>query len=375
MIWSEEGCQTESFPLGDVLVYLTPQREYSNGFSILVRIPNRIVETVKRSRSILGIFKKGKYNLIFVRNSVFDGLLAIYIKRKYKIPLVFELSSPLEQEWESFKIEPKKPKLLYYLMANLTTLIRVYIMKKADLILPTTRWFEEGLISRGIVASKLMPYPNGVDIESFSSKDGEDICKKYLLSNSKVIIYIGIMDKVRYLDVLIKAFSKVKGEIGKVMLLMVGEGNDRENLQRLVEELGLSDDVIFTGQVPQSDVPNFIAAADIGVSPVPPLSFYKVSSPIKMLEYMAIGKPVVANEEIFEHKEVLEESGGGILVPFTPEAFAEAMIELLGNPEKAVEMGRRGGEWVTKNRSFEVLARRLEKRYFEILPGEASETN
>jgi glycosyltransferase involved in cell wall biosynthesis len=85
-----------------------------------------------------------------------------------------------------------------------------------------------------------------------------------------------------------------------------------------------------------------------------------------MFEYMAGSKPVVANEEIPEHKEVLSESGGGILTPFIPEAFADAIIELLESPEKANEMGRRGREWVSNNRSYEVLAQQVEVTYFSL---------
>ena len=107
VIWSYERHQAEPFFFNDVLVYITPWRQYSTDsfIFILASIPNRIMDTVRRMRCILAIFKKDKYNLILVRNSIFDGLLAIYIKRRYKITLVFELSSPLEQEWESFKIE------------------------------------------------------------------------------------------------------------------------------------------------------------------------------------------------------------------------------------------------------------------------------
>ena len=113
----------------------------------------------------------------------------------------------------------------------------------------------------------------------------------------------------------------------------------------------------------------YIAAADIGVSPVPPLSFYKISSPVKMFEYMAVAKPVVANEETFEHREVIEQSGGGILVPFTAEAFACAIIELLANPKRANEMGGKGYEWVVNNRSYQILGRRIEQAYIRLVGG------
>ena len=147
---------------------------------------------------------------------------------------------------------------------------------------------------------------------------------------------------------------------------MVGDGNDKSNLERLVKDLGIKDDVVFTGQVYFHEVPNFIAAADIWVSPIPPLDFFKLSSPIKMFEYMAMGKPVVANEEIPEQKEVIQESGGGDLVKFENNAFTEGIIKLLDNPGMAEEMGKKGKEWVERNRSYDVLAHQLEKRYFEL---------
>jgi glycosyltransferase involved in cell wall biosynthesis len=80
-----------------------------------------------------------------------------------------------------------------------------------------------------------------------------------------------------------------------------------------------------------------------------------------------MAKPVVASEEILDHREILEQSGGGILVPFTPEAFAKAIIYLLDNPAQAAEMGKRGREWVKQNRSYEILGRQLEQYYVEVI--------
>ncbi len=356
----------QQFCLKGAKVYDVPYRHYVPGNSLPARILNRIPNVMRRMLTILNIFREGEHNLVFVRDELSDGLIAVYLKRRYRIPFVYELSNPPEQRLGGFRIEPRRPRLLHYLVLRFYTWLELRIVKKADLVLTTTKWFEDGLVRKGIPKSKLMAHHNGVDIDSFVNIDGTDIRSRYHLADSKVIVYVGTMDKRRYLNVLITAFSKVRVAIENVRLLMVGEGSDGDHLRRLAAELGIRDDVIFTGQVRQSGVPGFIAAADIGVSPVPPFSFYKVSSPIKMFEYMAMAKPVVANGEIFEHKEVLEESGGGIIVPFDPGAFANAIIELLDGPQRAVEMGRRGQEWVMKNRSYEVLARRLEKRYLEL---------
>ncbi len=365
---AEDSRTTQKTTHHGIQVYATPYVHYLNEHSLLGKIINRIPATFRKMRLALKVFKESKYDMVFVRNDTFDGLVSTYIKRKYKIPFVYELTNPLDQEWEEcYKIEGKKPLFLWYLMARIKALLKVYIMKKADLILLTTRWFEEGLTEKGISGAKLMPFPNGVDLETFSDKDGKDIRQQYHLGNSKVITYIGEITKARNLSVLINVFLKLKEQRRDVKLLMVGDGTDRKNLEQHTSELGIKDDVIFTGQVRQSEVPNFIAAAGIGVSPVPPLSFYRVSSPIKTLEYMAMAKPVVANEEIHEHEEIIKQSGGGILVSFASEAFASAIIKLLNDSEKAEEMGRQGHEWVVKNRSYEILARKLEERYIRLI--------
>lgn len=369
VILSEKHRSTRKFLFNGIHVYAVPYIHCLNNSLLSGKISNLTMTTFRKILLILQIFRKNKYryDIIFVRHDVIMGLLLLYIKHRYKISLIYELANPLEQRWEGYKIEGKKPKILYYSIANVSNLLEIFIMKKADLVLTTTRWFEEGLVKRGIPRAILMPYPNGIDIESFMMKNGNEVREKYHLGNSKVVIYIGAIAKSRFLNVLIRSFWEVKKEIEDVKLLMVGEGSDRKNLKRQAEVLGIKDDVIFTGQVAQSEVPNFIAAADVGVSPIPPLSFYKVSSPIKMLEYMALGKPVVANEEIPEQEEIIRESGGGILVKFEYESFANGLIDLLDNPDKAIEMGKKGQEWIMKNRTYEILARKLEEKYFDIL--------
>jgi glycosyltransferase involved in cell wall biosynthesis len=276
------------------------------------------------------------------------------------------MSNPIEQSWEIHKVYSKH-KYFWYFISKIKTRFIMHVLHKADLVLPTTKWMVDDFAKKGIERSKMMPFPNGIDTNRFSSANGVEIRKRYGLEDSKVIMYIGTMNKERHLDVLIHAFLRVRENKKNVKLLMVGDGTDKTNLERLAIDLGIKNDVIFTGQVYFDEIPNFIAAGDIGVAHVPPLDFYKLSSPIKMFEYLAMGKPVVANEEIPEQKEVMRESGGGVLVKFEAESFANEIMELLNNPERAKEMGERGREWVMGTRNYEILACLLEERYFKVL--------
>ena len=362
---SEVIKEVQETNFNDVRVFVVPCR-YSEGF---LKIVTTVLYALRRMRFLFNNFKKEKYNMVFVRDGIFDVFLALYLKRRYKIPFVFEMSNPIEQSWEFYKRYHSNRKYRGYIKPKIEAYILMHALHKADLVLPISKWLKEDFAKKEIERSKILPLPEGIDPDRFSDSDGEAIRRRYNLNDLKVVIYVGTIDAMRKLDVLIHAFSKVKKSIENVKLLMVGDGNDKSNLERLAGELGIKDNVVFTGQVYSHEVPNFIAAADIGVSPVPPLDFYKLSSPIKMFEYMAMGKPVVANEEIPEQKEVIEESGGGVLVKFDAESFADGIIELLDDPERAKEIGRKGHEWVVKNRSYEAMARQVEKRYFILLSG------
>jgi glycosyltransferase involved in cell wall biosynthesis len=353
------------FFIQNTRVYPLPQPRVK---SVLRRMARKVSAVLRKTRLAVNIVREHKCNLVFTREEdVFDGLIALYIKIRYRVPFVFELVSPLEMGWEIAKIEGRKPRFFWYALTGTAAFTRIAVMKHAGLILPTTGWFEDALVKKGIPGERLLPFPNGVDAEKFKPDGGQAIRDKYGLGKSGVVIYVGTMDKARRLAILIEALQIVKKQNRNVKLLMVGDGSDRQNLEALAARSGVARDVIFTGQIPQAEVPEFIAAADVALSAVPPLSFYICSSPIKLLEYMAAAKPVVANEEIMEQRKVLAASGGGILVPFTPEAFAGAIIDLLGNKTRAVRMGLNGRSWVTEYRSFDFLARRLEQRYLKLV--------
>ena len=147
---------------------------------------------------------------------------------------------------------------------------------------------------------------------------------------------------------------------------MVGDGDGRLLLEELSKSIGIEDNVIFVGEIPRSQVPEFITYADVCVSPIPPVPIFKVGSATKTIEYMAMGKPVIGND-IADQKEVINKSGGGICVRYEEEEFADAIIDLLNNPKKAEEMREKGREWVVRNRSYEILANNLEQRYFDLV--------
>ena len=367
VMWGSDPRESAYFYLNDIKVYTTPDIKYLPNNWPLADLLNLIPNTFRRMTIIRKILHREKFDLVFVRDFALDGIIAACNRKKNKIPFVFQLSNPLEYSWEIFREEIPKPlRFFNYIAITFHSFLVNKLLRKADLILAISKAHKEQLVMKGFAQSKILIYPSGVDIDSSVDVDSSNVRNRYQLEGYQTAIYIGSMAKVRHLDILIKAFRLVVMK-KNTKLLMVGEGSDKINLRRMAVAVGLENRIVFVGQVPQKDIPSYIAAADIGISPVPPLPFFKMSSPIKLFEYMAMAKPVIANEEITEHWEVLTQSNAGLLVPYTPEAFAQAIMELLDSPGKLAEMGLRGREWIVKNRSFEVLARQTEARFFELL--------
>jgi len=367
VIWISPYLETKEIKrikLNQVTIHLVPYYIHS---SIFGKIVNFVRFYMNEYNLLLKICNNEKYDLIQVRNDVFAALIAIYLKKKYNIPFVFQYSFP--KEVFKFEIIRKDHRYLFgYLFGLIQVSIQKYVLKKADFVFPISKWMESELIEDGYSKSKMMPLPMGVNPELFNiCIDSSKIRERYCLTDSTVLLYVGSMDKLRSLDPIIHAFSHVHETNPNTKLLMVGDGNDRLHLEELSAELGISKDIIFTGQVSYFDIPYFISASNICLSPISPIKIYKVSSPTKLFEYMVMGKPVVANEEIPEQKEVIEESGAGVLVKFQPQSFAYGILELLNDPKSSQVMGENGYKWVIINRSYECMARQVETIYLELL--------
>ncbi|GAG12373.1 unnamed protein product, partial [marine sediment metagenome] len=106
---------------------------------------------------------------------------------------------------------------------------------------------------------------------------------------------------------------------------------------------------------------------DISVSPIPPIPAYIVSSPTKIIESLGMAKPAVANEEIYDQKKVLKESNGGICVPYSEKAFADAISYLFNNPDIAQNMGKMGRKYIELHRDYHKLTYKVHQSYSYLL--------
>jgi len=219
------------------------------------------------------------------------------------------------------------------------------------------------LINRNIPGKKIITFPDGASIDRFVEKSDSQRSKK----KKQIITYIGTLDKLRNLGCLIHAFDSLVKQRSQVQLVIVGDGNDRKNLENIAKQLSLENKIKFTGNLPYEQIADVLAISDLGVSPIPPIEPFLLSSPLKVFEYLAAGIPVIGNEEILDQKMAITLSGGGIVVPYQVEAFAEAMMFLLDSPELSKQMKISGRDWIINNRDYKKLAIEIEKSLRELL--------
>jgi glycosyltransferase involved in cell wall biosynthesis len=323
---------------------------------------------LRNDARVFSLLAKRAYDFVQVKDKFLAALMALIAARLKGVPFCYWLSFPYP---EASLLAAKKPEAKYRVFywvrgIVLRTILYGVICRFADHIFVQSDEMKRSFMARGVPESRLTAVPMGVDLRDFG--DSPD-SRSNELADTQVILYLGSLGRARKLEFVLEAFKTVAAVVPGATLHFVGEADDAEDrtfLETRAAELGLADRVVFTGFLPRAAAISYLRRASVCVSPIPPTPIYDVASPTKILEYMAAGKPVVANDQP-DQRAVLEESGGGICTPYEPEAFARALIDILGNPEMAREMGRRGRSYLSAARTYEAISQRVEHQYRKVV--------
>ncbi len=226
-------------------------------------------------------------------------------------------------------------------------------LRNADMIFSTSEIMKKEVLN--YVNREVAVTPFGVDTEKFFPAKVESVFPE----TAKVIGVIKTLETVYGIDVLINAFPLVKKQYpGELKLLICGSGTKEKELKDLAESTGYSNDILFTGKIPQPDVPRYQNMIDIFVN-----VSLRESFGVAVVEAMACGKPVVATA-VGGLKEVVEDNVTGILVPpGNVEKTADAILDFLNHPEKALQFGKAGRERVLNRYDWEKNLDAIEVQY------------
>ncbi len=257
-------------------------------------------------------------DMIYERYSLWSTA-GVEAARKLGVPLVLEVNAPLLLEQERHRALD-----LY----DTAERIEHACMTGADAIVTVSRQMRDYAISRGAAADRVIVAGNAVDTNRF--RPNVTPADLGIPADAHVVGFTGSLKDWHGIDHLLEGFRIVRESLPNAHLLIVGDGPQRGWIEGFVRGARLRDAVTMTGWLPHEALPAAIAAMDVAVAPYPSLDqFY--FSPLKLFEYLAMGRPVVASG-IGQIAEVIAGGENGLLVPpGDPARLANAIVNLHGD--------------------------------------------
>ena len=284
--------------------------------------------------------------------------ISYILSKLLKIPNVIEINALVEDE---IALQGNVNDGLAW-VKSLKESFRGLFLKNGDMIVTVTDNIKDKIQKQfDLSHERIRTIPNGANTELFASLN-QDECRRDLNLDkySLNICFTGNLAPWQGVEFMIEAMPLVLKKIPNVGFIVVGVGDCLEELKKKVKELGIANNVIFTGWVDYQEVPRYINTSDICVAPLTIGRERSGSSAIKIYEYMACGKPVVASN--VPDLEFLQDSGSGILFPRdNVHKLAEATIKLLENPQLRLKMGRTARKVALQKYSWMITAKKISK--------------
>lgn len=290
------------------------------------------------------LYDRNRFNIIYERYSLFS-IAGLVFARQAKVPFVLEVNAPLVREASQYRS-------LYLL--ELSKQVENYLFSRADHIIAVSDPLKQYILNIAPKA-KVSTIPNGVDLNRFNGRQESGQWRAKVTSNPEKDFVIGFVGSVKPwhgVELLIDALADVVASDRTFSLCLVGNADQvKEDLQLRAQARGLSDRLTILGAVPHEDVPGITSSFDVLVAPYPNLpEFY--FSPLKIFEYMATGKPIVASR-IGQISEILADGDTAILTEAGDrQSLCAALIRLKSDPqlrkrlgENAAEIARRDHSW------------------------------
>ncbi len=240
-------------------------------------------------------------------------------------------------------------------------------LETADQIVATSPQEKEHMRSLVSPYGKIKIIPCGTDITNFGKVNREEGRKTLgIAPDAKVVLYVGRFDPRKGIETIVRALGHMDLDKHPNLQLIIGggsrpghsDGKERERIESIVAELGLSDRTFFPGRLDQSILPYYYAAADVCVVP----SHYEPFG-LVAIEAMASGTPVIASNVGGLQFTVMNEQTGLLFPPKDDAALAIAIDRIISNPAWRDELGRQGKERVNSYFSWDNVALQLDEIY------------
>jgi glycosyltransferase involved in cell wall biosynthesis len=321
-------------PAAELEACVDDLRTFTESFRVAESLPGELRAMLAQRELLEQLtkrFEKAPPDFIYERAALY-GTAGAEAARKLDVPRVVELNAPLADEQSSYRGTGFSE--LAYQAEHAT-------LRDADAIVTVSRLLRDYVVSLGISTDRVHVHPNGVDTTVFSAGPPERSVKsRWGLGPGPVVGFVGGLRAWHGTETLPVLLDTLRTRYPDVQLLIAGDGPLRAPLERDFERRGIGANVVFTGWLPHEQVPGVIRQFDIALAPYSERAYASYASPLKLFEYMACGKPVVA-PALGQIEEVVSDGETGLLYPHqASDKLADACMRLLADDALRERLGR-----------------------------------
>ena len=293
------------------------------------------------------------HDVIHLHNyRTFQNILAHYYTKKFGVPYVLQAHGSLPRI-----ISKQRLKQLY------DNIWGYRLLQDASKLIALTPIEFEQYKSLGISEDKIQIVPNGIDLSEFERlpQRGKFRRKYNLRAEENIILYLARLHKIKSPDLLVRAFADINKKLNNAKLVLIGSDEGYlPLLKKLIRELGIEKNVIFTGPLYGNDKLEAYVDADIYVLP----SVYE-TFPLTVLEAIACGTPVILTHscgvaDIINHQ-------AGLVVAHDRDQIGNAILQVLGNNKMRYEFAERGKSLVREKFNWSKIVSQVEDIYLSCL--------
>jgi len=281
--------------------------------------------------SIVSLVRSEQPDIIHSHGIGFMGLQALIASRQTKIRNVLTYHTLLHEAADHYA----PPIMPVDVMVRLAWFYQKSFLKRPHAVIIPTRAIRDELEGYGIRARRWEVIATGVDCERFSPNiSGKEVREKYGLDGCRMILTVGRVAKEKNLELLLGGFKELIKKEKCAKLLIVGKGPAMEEYKALTKEMGLDQDVLFTGFIPDDQLASYYAACDAFA-----IASKFETQGIAAVEAMACGKPI-AGMRSKALPEIIREGENGYLFDDDPKSCADALDRAI-NDRSGVSAGAR----------------------------------
>ncbi len=290
-----------------------------------------------------------KPDILHAHSPALNGLAALKMSKKYKIPLVYECRA----FWEDAAVDhgtTQEGSLRY----RVTKALETHVFKKADAVTTICEGLRKDIIGRGVAADKITVIPNAVDIEKFTFGEmaEADLLQQLSLQGKIVLGFIGSFYAYEGLLLLLDALPAIIQSQPNVRLLLVGGGPQVQQIKDKIKTLGLQAVVNLVGRVPHEDVQRYYNLVDILVYPRLSMRLTDLVTPLKPLEAMAQGRLLVASDVGGHHELISDGQTGYLFNAGDRESLVRSVLTALNDQDNWDRIRQAGRRYVEGERNW-----------------------